>query len=199
MTRLGLFGGSFNPVHNGHLHLAAAAREALSLDQVIFVPAHCSPFKTGHPDMAPDADRLRMCELATEDLDWCTVDDCELQREGVSYSVDTVHLFHDRNPEAALYWLMGSDMFLSFTKWYHWQEILQYAGLCVLAREEDDVEKLQVQREALAPYGQIFLCNAPVFPISSTKIRENLRNGVDCSCYLPKKVVQYNEVRRLYT
>ena len=100
MQRIGLFGGSFNPIHNGHLHLAQTARESLGLDQVVLIPANVSPFKQQNPDMASGADRLAMCRLAAETLPFCTVDGCELERAGVSYTVDTVRLFRNRYPEA---------------------------------------------------------------------------------------------------
>ena len=80
MQRIGLFGGSFNPIHNGHLHLAQTARESLGLDQVVLIPANVSPFKQQNPDMASGADRLAMCRLAAETLPFCTVDGCELER-----------------------------------------------------------------------------------------------------------------------
>ena len=102
MQRIGLFGGSFNPIHNGHLHLAQTARESLGLDQVVLIPANVSPFKQQNPDMASGADRLAMCRLAAETLPFCTVDGCELERAGVSYTVDTVRLFRNRYPEAEL-------------------------------------------------------------------------------------------------
>ena len=116
MQRIGLFGGSFNPIHNGHLHLVQTARESLGLDQVVLIPANVSPFKQQNPDMASGADRLAMCRLAAETLPFCTVDGCELERAGVSYTVDTVRLFRNRYPEAELVLLVGSDMFLSFPK-----------------------------------------------------------------------------------
>lgn len=92
MQRIGLFGGSFNPIHNGHLHLAKAAKEGLGLDKVVLIPANVSPFKQDAPGMASGADRLAMCRLAAETLSFCEVDSCELERSGVSYTVDTVRL-----------------------------------------------------------------------------------------------------------
>ena len=84
MQRIGLFGGSFNPIHNGHLHLAKAAKEGLGLDKVVLIPANVSPFKQDAPGMASGADRLAMCRLAAETLSFCEVDSCELERSGVS-------------------------------------------------------------------------------------------------------------------
>ena len=139
MQRIGLFGGSFNPIHNGHLHLAQTARESLGLDQVVLIPANVSPFKQQNPDMASGADRLAMCRLAAETLPFCTVDGCELERAGVSYTVDTVRLFRNRYPEAELVLLVGSDMFLSFERWKSWQQILQQVTLCTAARSSGEL------------------------------------------------------------
>jgi nicotinate-nucleotide adenylyltransferase len=198
MERIGLFGGSFNPIHKGHLHLIQVAKEELSLDRVILIPAKVSPFKQQHPDMAEGADRLAMCRLGVESLPYCSVDDCELQREGVSFSVDTVRLFRERYPSAELVLLVGSDMFLSFHRWKSYQEILQLATLGVLAREEAIGEAMEQQRQFLLQYGKILFCTARVYTISSTKIRENLRNQKNATCYLPEKVVQYILSHQLY-
>ena len=152
MQRIGLFGGSFNPIHNGHLHLVQTARESLGLDQVVLIPANVSPFKQQNPDMASGADRLAMCRLAAETLPFCTVDGCELERAGVSYTVDTVRLFRNRYPEAELVLLVGSDMFLSFPRWHCWQEILEMAALGVVSRMDGDMAELEAQRAFLLQY-----------------------------------------------
>lgn len=198
MQRIGLFGGSFNPIHNGHLHLAKAAKEGLELDRVVLIPANVSPFKQQQPDMASGADRLAMCRLAAEELPFCTVDSCELERSGVSYTVDTVRLFRQRYPNAELVLLVGSDMFLAFQHWHCWQEILQTAALGVVSRMDGDLAQLKAQQAFLLQYGKIFLCDAPVYTVSSTKIRENRKNHTDFSCYLPQKVVQYIVSHNLY-
>lgn len=198
MHRIGLFGGSFNPIHNGHLHLIQTAKDCLVLDQVILVPARMSPFKQHHTEMASAEDRLAMCRLAAEAMPNCSVDSCELERGGVSYTIDTVRYFRQQYPAAELVLLMGSDMFLSFCHWYRWQEILQNAGLGVVSREADDRAALETQQQFLLQYGKIFLCCADVYTISSTKIRENCKNQIDFSCYLPEKVVQYIISHGLY-
>lgn len=148
--------------------------------------------------MASGADRLAMCRLAAETLPFCEVDSCELERSGVSYTVDTVRLFRERYPEAELVLLVGSDMFLSFTWWHCWQEILEMAALGVVSRMTGDLEQLRRQQAFLLQYGKIFLCDVPVYTVSSTKIRENRKNHTDFSCYLPQKVVQYIVSHNLY-
>ena len=196
--RIGLFGGSFNPIHNGHLHLIHSAKEQLQLEQVILLPAAVSPFKQHMAETTSAEDRYQMCRLAVEECSDCRVDDFELKQKGVSYSIVSAEHFHRIYPEHQLVWLMGSDMFLSFQHWYRWQDFLKYAALGVLARTDADQEKLAQQYQTLSPYGRIFLCNAPVYAVSSTKIRENCKKHEDFSCYLPKKVVQYIISHALY-
>ncbi|MGN1404166.1 MAG: nicotinate (nicotinamide) nucleotide adenylyltransferase [Ruminococcus sp.] len=198
MGRIGLFGGSFNPVHNGHLHLAQAAKDCLSLDRVILIPARVSPFKQGMGEIVSPEDRLEMCRLAAQTLPFCSVDDYELTQERVSYSFYTVRHFHALFPEDELVLLLGSDMLLSFQQWYRWQDILNLASLGVVSRASDDREILAQECERLLQYGKIFLCSAEAYTISSTKIRENIKNQKDFSCYLPKKVVQYIVSHQLY-
>lgn len=197
MERIGLLGGSFNPIHNGHLHLAQAARDSLELDRVLLIPARISPFKQG-VQLASKEDRLEMCRLAAETLPFCSVDSFELEQDSVSYTVYTIRHFRQCYPQAQLVLLLGSDTFLSFQSWRCWQEILEQAALGVVSRNGDDEAALQLQQENLMQYGTIFRCKAPANPISSTKIRNCCKNGADFSCYLPKKVVQYIVSHGLY-
>src|SRR3954470_11016040 len=108
MMKIGLFGGSFDPVHLGHLLVAQAAREELGLDRLFFIPAAQSPFK---PDSKPTsgANRLRLLHLALVDKTWCEVDAQELHRGGVSYTIDTLRNYAKRFPKAQLYYLIGAD------------------------------------------------------------------------------------------
>ncbi|MBQ8514542.1 MAG: nicotinate (nicotinamide) nucleotide adenylyltransferase [Ruminococcus sp.] len=198
MKRIGIYGGSFDPVHNGHLHLAETARKRLRLDEVIFVPAHVSPFKQEKTGTADGMHRMAMLELALEDKPGLTVSDYELRQEGVSYTVHTLRHFRALYPEEQLVLLMGSDMLLSFQRWYCWPELMKLAELGCMARTPEDAEKLHAQAEILAPYGRVQIICDGILPLSSTKIRKNLKKGEDCSCYLPEKVVQYIGAHHLY-
>lgn len=198
MKRIGLLGGSFNPIHNGHLHLAQAAHDCLQLDEVVLIPAKVSPFKQNAEPIVSAEDRLAMCRLAAQTLPFCSVDSFELERDTVSYTIYTVQHFHQKYPHAELVLLVGSDMFLQFCHWYQWEEILRLAALGVVSREMDDRNALLAQQQFLLQYGKIFVCCADVYTISSTKIRENIKNMRDFSCYLPEKVVQYILSYQLY-
>ncbi len=198
MARIGIFGGSFNPIHRGHLHLIEVAREAFSLERVLLVPAYVSPFKVEHTSMASAEDRLAMCRLATASMEYVTVETCEIERGIVSYTVDTLRTLRARYPREELVLLMGSDAFLSLTAWREWKTIMTLATIGVVPREKGDFSILEEQKAKLSSYGTIYLCNSPVLPISSTIIRDNLRNPQKLSCYLDEKVVQYIEDKGVY-
>ena len=188
--RIGLFGGSFNPPHRGHLHLAESVHEALGLDEVWLIPSKISPHRS-MAAYAPERDRFEMCRLAAEEYPWLRAEDYELRQEQVSYTFYTVEHFTEERPEDEFFLLMGSDMLLSFTTWHRWQEILQRVTLAGIAREEGEYERLEAAAEELRQYGRIEIVHVDSFTVSSTKIRELVKNSQDCSCYLPKKIVQY--------
>ncbi len=195
--RIGIFGGSFNPPHLGHLHLAKQAHDALGLDQIWLVPAKYPPHKSAAA-YAAEEDRLEMCRLAAESYPWLRVQDYELRQETVSYSYYTVRHFRHTYPEHQFYLLIGGDMLRTFTSWYRWQEILQEITLAAMAREPEEFAELERCAEELRQYGGIELLNVESFPISSTKIRELVKKRQKYSCYLPEKIVQYINKRNLY-
>lgn len=195
--RIGIFGGSFNPPHLGHMHLAECVHEALALDEVWLVPSGISP----HRSMAAYAsaeDRLALCRLAAQAYSWMRAEDFELRRDAVSYTFDTVKYFTQTYPADEFVLLVGGDMLLGFRQWYRWEEILRSVQLAAIAREAGEYESLVQAAEDLQQYGKIVLLNVDSFAVSSTKIREMIRKKQDCSCYLPEKIVQYIKMRNLY-
>ena len=195
--RIGIFGGSFNPPHKGHLHLAASVQQALRLDEVWLVPSKISPHRSMEA-YAPEADRLAMCRLAAEEYPWLRAEDFELRQEQVSYTFFTVAHFTQERPEDEFFLLMGSDMLLSFRTWNKWQEILQCVTLAGIAREPGEDAALEQAAAELRQYGRIEIVHVDSFKVSSTKIREMVKKSQDCSCYLTEKIVQYIKVKKLY-
>lgn len=195
--RVGLFGGSFNPIHLGHVHLAESVRDALSLDRVVLVPSRRSPHKS-NDEYVSDEHRLNMCRLAVEGIPGFEVSDYELLRDTVSYTVYTVRHFREVYPDGTLYLLIGSDMLLSFDTWKDYRTILRDVSLAVVSRERGDVGRLLEKSEELSRYGEVVLVEAPPMEVSSTQIRKNIRNSVEYSCNLDEKVVQYIESNGLY-
>jgi nicotinate-nucleotide adenylyltransferase len=196
--RIGLFGGSFNPPHLGHLHLAESVHDVLELDEVWLIPSKISPHRS-MAAYAPEADRFAMCRLAAAEHPWLRAEDFELRQEQVSYTYYTVKHFTETRPEDEFFLLMGSDMLLSFTTWHRWQEILQRVTLAGIAREPGEYERLERAAEELRQYGRIDIIHVDSFTVSSTKIRELVKKSQDCSCYLPKKIVQYIRMHNLYS
>ncbi len=195
--RVGIFGGSFNPPHLGHMHLAESVCKALQLDEIWLVPAKTPPHKSAAA-FASAEDRLAMCRLAAEDYPWMRVQDYELRQDAVSYSYYTVTHFARTYPDAEFYLIVGGDMLRTFMQWYRWQDILQYTALAGMAREDGEYEALLHCAEELRQYGEIHLVNVESFAISSTKIRDMVQKRQNYSCYLPEKIVQYIMSRNLY-
>lgn len=197
MARVGILGGSFNPIHLGHLHLAETVRERLALDEVILMPAGEAPHKSS-AEYAQAADRLAMCRLAAQAYPWMSVSDFELFREGKSYSIYTLEHLRAQRPTDALFFLIGSDMLLSFDQWYRYREILSLCTLAVISRSPQDTQKLAAAAAPLEQFGAVEVLDAAPFVASSTEIRERIKFHQDFSCYLPEKVVQYILLKKLY-
>ena len=197
MSRIALFGGSFNPIHNGHLHLAQTVHQQCGLDRMLLMPSGTAPHKSSDA-YAPAADRLAMCRLAAEPYPWLEVSDYELTKPGKSYTVETLRYLHSRFPEDALFLLTGSDMLLSFDSWYCWQEILTLAGLLCVSRGTEPEDALRQKAAELSSYGQVTVVHAKPLPMSSSQIRHKIELCRKFSCYLPENVVQYIMLHRLY-
>lgn len=200
MRAVGLFGGSFNPIHNGHLHLAESVYQALALDSVVLMPTGEAPHKDCSA-YAPAIERFAMCKLAAEKYPWMQVSDKEIRKEGKSYTVETLLELRQEQPDVQWTLMIGSDMLLSFDQWRQWQDILQNARVCAVSREEGDLPVLQQKADALRAVvstADIIVLSVRALPVSSTQIRENLQKNAFSSCLLPENVVQYIRVNGLY-
>ena len=185
--KIGIYGGSFNPPHLGHLAAAESAAKYLQLDKLILIPAGIPPHKALSADEPGKAHRLAMTRLMGEQAALDTgveveVSAMEVEREGKSYSVDTVREIHEQYPGAELWLLMGTDMFLSFQNWYKPEEILRYAGLCAFGRTEKDGEELFAPQRAFLgekfPGSRIVTMTLPnLVDVSSTELRERIPRG----------------------
>lgn len=195
--RLGLFGGSFDPVHTGHIRLAAAAKAACALDRIVILPAACSPFKQG--TFSSDADRLAMCRLSFPGAEY-EISSYETERGGVSYTVDTVKHFRSLYPEASLFLILGEDQLLSFHKWYRYRTILKNAALCAAVRTgSENRAALETYAEThLRRYGSVTVMEFEPFPVSSTEIREKVRSGERITGMVSPETEQYILEKGLY-
>lgn len=199
MSRIALFGGSFDPVHNGHVNLVRETAEKNSLDRVIVMPTFISPFKQ-EKKAADGEHRLEMCRIAFENIPYVNVSDYELSRQCVSYSVDTVSCFYKKYPEDELFFIMGSDMLLSFDKWHRYKDILKMCTIIAASRENggSDIEFLRKKAVELSDFGRVLVTEISAFELSSTEIREKILKNCDLSCYMDKNVVKYIEENNVY-
>lgn len=183
--KIGIYGGTFNPPHLGHITAAKAVFELLGLDRLLLVPAGIPPHKAMPEGSATAEQRLEMTRLSGEQLGLggkVQVLDLELKREGRSYTVDTLKILKEQYPDDELWMLMGTDMFLTLQAWKDPDKILELAGIAAFGRTEEDTEELfSVQREYLSktyPQARIFTLTIPgVVDISSTELREKLAKG----------------------
>ena len=143
MAKIGIYGGSFNPPHLGHILAAREFQRALDLDLVLFVPASTPPHKVLPPDSPDTGARAALLRLAVQELPFARVDDLELHRVGASYTVDTVRELRAKYPEDTLYLCMGTDMFRSFDSWYQPKKICSMATIVMAHREEIRSESVQ--------------------------------------------------------
>ena len=200
--KIGVYGGSFNPPHLGHVRAAQACKQALGLDRVLVIPASIPPHKQLTSSSASPEERLALTRLAFENLPGFEVLNLEIRREGKSYTVDTIRELKAQYAHDELFLMMGTDMFLSFQDWYSPQEIARCAQLVCFSRYDADAENraaLQKQADTLEKlYGQrpVLLTN-DCFDISSTEARRLLVFGI-AEPYLPQAVLRRIEAQRLY-
>ncbi len=180
--KIALFGGSFDPVHLGHLLVAQAAREELGLDRLVFIPAAHSPFKPEN-HAAAGLERLRLLRLALPGQTWCEVDAQEIERGGVSYSVDTVRDYAGKFPGAKIFYLIGADNVAKLPLWREANELARLAEFVVIPRPG--------QAEVLfpAPFRGRWLTGFPL-GVSSSQIRARLKAGLPVDHLVPPAVAE---------
>lgn len=194
--RIGILGGTFDPVHIGHLQMAENAMKTFSLDEVRFVPAYAPPHKTDKEDNAKD--RLAMLTAALEGNPDFTVDLREMQAKKMRYSYETVCSFREDFPQAELFFIIGEDSLMDIRTWHRWQELLEMIPLIVCAREGVSGDLL-LQARALNDEGyRVLIAKGPSVRISSTYIRQAFTEGQDVRYFLPGTVYDYIAARRLY-
>jgi nicotinate-nucleotide adenylyltransferase len=191
-VRIGVFGGTFDPPHIGHLLVANDAREALELDRLIFVPAGAQPFKVDTPPVASGQDRLEMVRLAVADDANYVVDDAEINRKGLSFTVDTLEHLSERNPAARLFLLMGEDVLADFEKWRSPARIRELATLVAVNRGGLAASVADPATSA------VLRVSTRRVDVSSTEVRERRRAGKSIKGFVPESVERFIDVRGLY-
>ena len=199
--RLGIYGGSFDPVHLGHLTLAHCCAAQAKLDQVWFVPAARQPLKPGGA-RASELQRMEMLHLALEDHPGMKVSKIEIERGGVSYTVDTLRALLKQRPETTLYFLMGADSLAELPHWHQPEEICELALLLVVRRAGTPPPDFEVLNDLVPEERLNQIVDAqvemPEIPISSSAIRALVASRGKWEAMLPVKVASYIEERGLY-
>ena len=199
--KTGVFGGTFNPVHKGHIMLAEYCMDSVGLDRIIMIPTAVPPHKISN-NLASENDRLNMCKLACRGKENFFVSDIEIKRQGKSYTYETLTQLKEIYPDDHLYTIMGADMFLTLNRWKNPEIIFEKSSIITIPRDEENKHELEnFYNKVLKAMGasSVILPN-PVMSVSSTFIRENLDNFILISDMLEKGVYYYiikNESFRL--
>ena len=208
-AHVAIFGGTFDPVHNGHLRMATELTEHLHCSELRLIPAGIPPHREANQVAAHH--RLAMLELAIEHEDKLRVDDCELKREGKSYTIDTMQVLREQQPKDVLTFCMGMDAFVSINTWQRWQEMLDYVNIVVITRpgfylpREGDVHDWWEQhvvdsaaKLAKSTHGKLLSLELTPLSISSSDLRQRVTERKSIRYLVPKTVQHYIEQHQLY-
>jgi len=190
LNRIGLFGGTFDPIHMGHLIVAEWITDSLEIDKTIFIPNNIHPFRK-RGDIEEAGHRLKMIELAINPYPRFDVSDVEIRREGVSYTIDTLQHFISEYPDSGIYYVMGADNLKDFTSWKQPHEILKLVNLVVYNRAGTEID------ESL-DHERMILIDSPYIDISSTHIRHRIAKGRAFRTLVPPGVYEYIIDNKLY-
>lgn len=197
--RIGIYGGTFSPIHNGHIAAAKAFLDQMKLDKVIIVPTHIPPHKKEN-DGTDSLHRLQMCDIAFENEERIETSDIEISRGGCSYTIDTLRSFEAE--QRKLFLLCGTDMMLTFDRWKNVEQIFSICCPVYIRREADDNLNEQIiskNNEYHQKYGAAFrrIVTDPIM-ISSTELRNMIQKGEDISEFVPDAVAKYIKEHSLY-
>ena len=209
-NELGIFGGTFDPIHNGHIQSVLTTAKHLAISKVLLVPAHIPPHKNNV--IANSQHRLKMAEMVCQHQPLFSCDARELKRDLPSYTVDTLKEISQSYPKQTLYLFIGMDSLLNFTTWHQWQTILTLCHVVVSSRPSYSNEQMnQATKQLLAqhqvttvdrlkqtPSGKIYIYQQADFSVSSTNIRQKLQQKSERLNDLPEYISQYINVHQLY-
>ncbi len=201
VRRIGIIGGSFDPIHTGHLIIAQDAVERLKLSEVLFMPAAIPPHKQ-HRERVPAEDRLNMLNLAVEGDSRFSVSDLEIQRCGISYTIDTVRSLREAYRDADLVLIIGSDTLVDLHNWYRIDELLSMCEVASFLRPgEDSIEAIANKVQLKELHRERLLRNiikSHRIEISSTEIRKRIAKGLSIRYLVPREVEMYIYEQNLY-
>ena len=209
--KIGIFGGTFNPVHIGHLRTVEEARDFFKLEKIIFIPANIPPHKSTE-ELIPAEERLKILNFAISDNPFFSSSDIELNREGKSYTYFTLLELKKIYPNDEIYMIIGKDSFYDFTTWYCWEKILDLTNVIVLNRKlykriypEEEIHAKKLGYKKFENYYinssnmKLFIFNNSIIEVSSTKIRENFRKNISNKYLIPEKALKYILEKKFYS
>jgi len=185
--RVGILGGTFDPIHIGHLIAASSVYEALKLDSVVFMPAG-DPWQKRDRELSTGQQRLEMVKLATSDDARFQASDIEISRSGPTYAIDTVREWKRRNPEDILFWIVGSDALSGIPSWHEWEAFVSEVTVIAVNR---------IGQSASVPF-EVVSVEMPEVRISATQLRDRFNNKLDTQYLVPPKVSEYISDQGLY-
>ncbi|NLK29179.1 MAG: nicotinate-nucleotide adenylyltransferase [Clostridiales bacterium] len=201
MKKIGIMGGTFNPIHYGHLFLAENAYEQIGLDQILFMPSNNPPHKSKQ-DIASNEHRKTMVQLAIQDNPHFSLSTMELEREGITYTADTLQIMKEEYSDAEIYFIVGADSFLSLQNWKKPETVFKLSTIVAFGRDQIEQGRMEKHKEYLMkiyPDAKIMLPFMPTIQISSAMIRERIAEKKSIRYYLPSDVMAYIEENQLYT
>lgn len=197
--KIGLLGGSFNPIHTGHLLLAESARDQYELDKVLFIPTGNNPFKLSQDEISREH-RLKMVELAIEGNDFFEILTVEIDQEGITYTIDTINKIKEIYPDCDFYFIAGADLMFEITLWKGAPELLKAVKFITTFRPGYSHDRLDLRIQELQDiYGaSIYKLFATEMDIASSDIRSRIKNGYSIRYLLPDSVEAYIREHGLY-
>jgi len=196
--KIGVFGGTFNPIHTAHIYLAREYIRQLALDRLVLAPAYTPPHKSAE-GLASAADRLAMCRLATKELPLAHVTEYESRQGGKSYTYLTLRYLEEKYPGSELFLIMGGDMFFTVQDWRRAADIYATATLCTARRKREELTALDRHKACLEQQGaRCIVIDAEAKPMSSTQVRELIQKGENPSGLLHPDVWDYIQRHGLY-
>ena len=196
--KIGIYGGSFNPVHNGHVNLAKNYIKHLNLDLLLVIPAKIPPHKT-NVNLASGEDRLNMLKLAFEDVSAVETSDIELNSNETNYTILTLEKLSKIYPNAQFYLIVGGDMFLCFDTWREYNKIMSMCTVCAAPRHEGEIKAILDFRAKIDPdESKTIILDNDVIDVSSTQVRFGAKNREALKTLVPQKVYEYIVSKDLY-
>ena len=198
-NKIGIIGGTFDPIHNGHLIIAENSRKTFNLDKVIFMPAGIPPHKRDK-DISSNLHRYNMTLLAINSNQYFLISDLELKKEGISFTIDTIKYLKSIYEDTDIYFILGSDSLFQIDKWKDYEELLTLCHFVVAKRPSYNNQELENKVDKLNSLynSSIHIVEGPVLEVSSSDIRERVRRGDYISYLVPRSVEEYIYKHGLY-